>query len=59
MPAKRLPKGILICSALMMLCISFFSLNISSITLMSAAAVLSLTLYFVHNTMKTKKESRQ
>ena len=58
MPAKRLPKGILICSALMMLCISFFSLNISSITLMLAAAALSLTLYFVHNTMKTKKESR-
>lgn len=59
MPAKRLPKGILICSALMMLCISFFSLNISSITLMLAAAALSLTLYFVHNTMKTKKESKQ
>lgn len=45
MPKKRLSKAIALCACVAMLVINFLSLNISSITLMLIAGMVSLTVY--------------
>ena len=45
MHKKKLPRTIMICSCIAMLCINFFAWNFSSISLMLIAAAVSLTLF--------------
>lgn len=45
MHKKKLPRGIMICSAIIMLCINILAWNFSSISLMLIAAVVSLTIF--------------
>lgn len=45
MPKKKLPKTIMVCSCIVMLCINLFTWNFSSISLMLIAAVVSLTIF--------------
>ena len=45
MHKKKLPRAIMICSCLAMLCINLFALNFSSISLMLIAAVVSLSIF--------------
>ena len=47
MKKKPLPVGIMICACIAMLLINLFSLRVSSVVLMLAAAVFSLTLFAV------------
>lgn len=54
MPKKKLPEVIMICSCIAMLCINIFALRFSSISLMLAAAVVSLSL-FILNGAKAQK----
>ena len=46
MPAKKLSRGLMLFGLLAMLCINLFSVRISSVLLMLAAAVVSLAVYF-------------
>ena len=48
MHKKMLPRAIMICSAVTMLCINLFSWNFSSISLMLIAAVVSLIIFVIH-----------
>ena len=45
MPKKKLPRTIMVCSCIVMLCINLFAWNFSSISLMLIAAVVSLTIF--------------
>ena len=45
MHKKKLPRTIMICSAIVMLCANIFAWNFSSITLMLIAAIVSLTVF--------------
>lgn len=45
MPKKWLPRAIMVCSCLAMLCINFFAWNFSSISLMLIAAAVSLAIF--------------
>lgn len=47
MHKKKLPRAIMACSCAAMLAINFLSLRISSITLMIAAAIVSLSIFIV------------
>ena len=48
MHKKKLPRTIMICSAIVMLCINVFAWKFSSISLMLIAAVVSLTIYVLN-----------
>ena len=48
MHKKQLPRAIMICSAIVMLCINIFAWNFSSISLMLIAAVVSLTIFVLN-----------
>ena len=48
MHKKKLPGAIMICSAIVMLCINIFAWNFSSISLMLIAAVVSLTIFVMN-----------
>ena len=48
MQKKRLPRTIMICSCLAMLCINIFAWNFSSISLMLIAAAVSLTVFLLN-----------
>ena len=48
MHKKKLPRTIMICSAVVMLCINIFAWNLSSISLMLIAAVVSLTIFVLN-----------
>ena len=48
MHKKKLPRTIMLCSAIVMLCINVFAWNFSSISLMLIAAVVSLTIYVLN-----------
>lgn len=52
MHKKTLPRIIMICSCIAMLCINVFSLQFSSMTLMMIAAAISLTLFIVSDFSK-------
>ena len=48
MPKKKLPRTIMVCSCIVMLCINLFTWNFSSISLMLIAAVVSLTVFLLN-----------
>ena len=48
MQKKLLPRAIMICSCLAMLCINVFAWNFSSISLMLIAAAVSLTVFLLN-----------
>ena len=54
MHKKIIPRTIMICAAVAMLCINIFALNFSSIALMLIAAVVSLTIFLVQGAPKQK-----
>ena len=45
---KKLPRTIMVCSCVAMLCINIFAWNFSSISLMLLAAAVSLTIFILH-----------
>ena len=45
---KKLPRTIMVCSCIAMLCINIFAWNFSSISLMLLAAAVSLTIFILH-----------
>ena len=48
MHKKKLPRTIMLCSCVVMLCINIFSWNFSSISLMLIAAAISLTIFVLN-----------
>ena len=54
MHKKKLPRAIILCSAIVMLCINIFAWNFSSISLMLIAAVVSLTIFVLGGTPDQK-----
>jgi len=54
MPGKKLPRTIMICSCLAMLCIHIFGWQISSIRLMLIAAAVSLAIFVLHGAPEQK-----
>ena len=54
MHKKKLPRAIMICSCLAMLCINLFALNFSSISLMLIAALVSLSIFIAKGAPEQK-----
>ena len=54
MHKKRLPRTIMVCSCVAMLCINIFAWNFSSISLMMIAAVVSLTFFILNGAPEQK-----
>ena len=54
MHKKVLPRTIMVCSCIVMLCINIFALNFSSISLMLVAAVISLTIFIASGSPQQK-----
>ena len=54
MHKKKLPRAIMICSCIVMLCINIFAWNFSSISLMLIAAVVSLTVFILNGAPEQK-----
>ena len=54
MHKKKLPRTIMICSAIVMFCINVFAWNFSSISLMIVAAALSLTIFILNGAPEQK-----
>ena len=54
MHKKILPRTIMICSCVVMLCINIFALKFSSISLMLVAAVISLTIFIISGSPQQK-----
>ena len=54
MHKKVLPRTIMVCSCIVMLCINIFALNFSSISLMLIAAAVSLTIFIVSGSPQQK-----
>ena len=54
MHKKKLPRTIMVCSCITMLCINTFAWNFSSISLMLLAASVSLTIFIISSMSKQK-----
>ena len=54
MHKKKLPRAIMVCSCIAMLCINIFALDFSSISLMIIAAVVSLTIFIANGAPEQK-----
>ena len=54
MHKKKLPRTIMVCSCIVMLCINVFSWNFSSISLMLVAAAVSLTIFILNGAPEQK-----
>ena len=54
MHKKKLPRTIMACSCIVMLCINIFAWDFSSISLMLVAAVVSLTIYILNGAPEQK-----
>ena len=54
MHKKKLPRAIMICSCLVMLCINIFAWNFSSISLMLVAAIVSLSIFIAQGSPEQK-----
>ena len=54
MQKKKLPRTIMICSCVVMLCINIFAWNFSSISLMLIAAAVSLTIFILNGAPEQK-----
>ena len=50
MHKKKLPRTIMVCSCIAMLCINVFAWNFSSISLMLIAAIISLSIFLLNGT---------
>ena len=48
MPKKKLPKTIMICSFIAMMCINIFSIDFSSIAIMLIAGIVSLSIFCIN-----------
>ena len=59
MHKKKLPRAIILCSAIVMLCINIFAWNFSSINLMLIAAVVSLTIFVLGGTPDQKGSAKK
>ena len=51
---KKLPRTIMVCSCIAMLCINIFAWDFSSISLMLIAAVVSLTIFMINGASEQK-----
>ena len=54
MHKKKLPRAIMICSCIAMLCINIFAFDFSSISVMIIAAVVSLTIFVINGAPEQK-----
>ena len=54
MHKKKLPRTIMVCSCIIMLCINIFAWSFSSISLMLIAAVVSLTIFLLNGAPEQK-----
>ena len=54
MHKRKLPRVIMVCSCIVMLCINIFAWDVSSISLMLVAAVVSLTIFLAQGTPEQK-----
>ena len=54
MPKKKLPRAIMVCSCMVMLCVNLFAWSFSSISLMLIAAAVSLTIFLLHGAPEQK-----
>ena len=54
MQNKKLPRAIMVCSCIVMLCINIFAWNFSSISLMLIAAAVSLTFFLLNGAPEQK-----
>ena len=54
MQKKKLPRTIMVCSCIVMLCINIFAWNFSSISLMLIAAAVSLTFFLLNGAPEQK-----
>ena len=54
MHKRKLPRVIMVCSCIVMLCINIFAWDFSSISLMLVAAVVSLTIFLAQGTPEQK-----
>ena len=54
MHKKKLPRAIMICSCIAMLCINIFAFDFSSISVMIIAAVVSLTIFVINDAPEQK-----
>ena len=59
MHKKRLPRTIMICSCIVMLCTNIFAWNFSSIRLMLIAAVVSLTVFVLNGAPEQKGSAKK
>ena len=48
MPKKKMPRAIMLCACIAMLCINIFAWNFSSVSLMLIAAAVSLAIFLLH-----------
>ena len=54
MHKKKLPRTIMVCSCIAMLCINIFAWDFSSISLMLIAAIVSLTIFMINGAPEQK-----
>ena len=54
MHKKKLPRAIMVCSCIVMLCINIFAWNFSSISLMLVAAAVSLSIFILNGAPEQK-----
>ena len=54
MPKKTFPRTIMVCACVAMLCMNIFAWNVSSISLMLIAAVVSVTIFLVRGAPQQK-----
>ena len=59
MHKKKLPRTIVVCSCIAMLCINIFAWNFSSISLMLIAAVVSLAIFILNGAPEQKGSAKE
>ena len=59
MHKKKLPRAIMLCSCVVMLCINIFSWKFSSISLMLIAAAISLTIFVLNGAPDQKGAAKK
>ena len=59
MHKKKLPRTIMACSCIVMLCINIFAWNFSSISLMLVAAAVSLTIFILNGAPEQKGSAKK
>ena len=59
MPKKKMPRVIMICSCIVMLCVNVFAWNFSSISLMLIVAAVSLVIFLINGAPEQKGGAKQ